>query len=108
MIDLIRGREILVVGMACSGLAAVRLLAELGARRIVVTDRKPEAELQPELALLRNFGVVKPVTGGNPPAWSTCDLAMIIKSPGCADLELFAGRSCKFRYYRKSNWHMLY
>ena len=68
MIDLIRGREILVVGMACSGLAAVRLLAELGARRIVVTDRKPEAELQPELALLRNFGVVKPVTGGDPPA----------------------------------------
>jgi len=90
LIDLIRGREILVVGMACSGLAAVRLLAELGARRIVVTDRKPEAELQPELALLRNFGVVKPVTGGNPPELVHPDLAMIIKSPGVPPtLELF-------------------
>ena len=90
MIDLIRGREILVVGMARSGLAAVRLLAELGARKIVVTDRKAEAALQPELALLRKYAMVKPVTGENPPDLVHPDLAMIIKSPGVPPgLELF-------------------
>ena len=89
MIDLIRGREILVVGMARSGLAAVRLLAELGARKIVVTDRKTEAALQPELALLRKYAMVKPVTGENPPDLVHPDLAMIIKSPVCRLVELF-------------------
>lgn len=82
MIDRIRGKEILVVGMARSGVAAARLLAGLGPRKIVVTDRKPARELQSELARLENCGPVTVVTGENPPELVHPGLSMVIKSPG--------------------------
>ena len=90
MINLIKGKEILVVGMARSGMAAVELLSGAGAAKITVTDQKQHEELQTELAKLECYPVVTAVTGGNPPELVTNSLAMIIKSPGVPpSLEIF-------------------
>jgi len=90
MIDLIRGKEVLVVGLARSGVAAARLLAELGARQVTVNDRKPAEALAKELETLRKFSAVKAVTGANPPDLIHPALSLVIKSPGVPPyLEIF-------------------
>lgn len=90
MIDLIKGKEVLVVGMARSGMAAVELLTATGAARVTVTDQKKSEELQTELAWLGRYPAVEAVTGGNPPELVTETLSMIIKSPGVPpSLEIF-------------------
>ncbi len=90
MIDLIKNRNVLVVGMARSGIAATRLLAESGAAKIMVTDHKKPEELLEESAQLARYPTVEVVAGGNPPELVSADLAMIIKSPGVPpSLELF-------------------
>ncbi|MGH9341439.1 MAG: Mur ligase family protein, partial [Acidobacteriota bacterium] len=47
----INGKDILVVGLARSGVAAARFLSERGAR-VTVTDSKPPAQLQKEICAL--------------------------------------------------------
>lgn len=90
MIDLLRGKEVLVVGMARSGMAAVELLSEIGAAKITVTDQKQAADLRLELDRLGHFPAVEAVTGENPPGLITASLAAVIKSPGVPpSLELF-------------------
>jgi UDP-N-acetylmuramoylalanine--D-glutamate ligase len=90
VIDLIKGKEVLVVGMARSGMAAVEMLAGAGAAKITVTDHKQPAELESELAKLARFPAVQAVTGGNPPELVTTSLSLIVKSPGVPPkLELF-------------------
>ena len=90
MIDLIKGKEVLVVGMARSGMAAVEVLAGAGAAKITVTDHKQPAELQAELAKLARLPAVQAVTGGNPPDLVNTSLSLIVKSPGVPPkLELF-------------------
>lgn len=49
------GKKVLVVGLARSGMAAIKVLHELGAD-IVLSERKPAAELK-ELATLKELGV---------------------------------------------------
>lgn len=82
MIDMIKGKEVLVVGMARSGLAAVKLLSDMKAASIIVADSKPETELAEELTLLSRNPVVTTVTGGNPAGLITANLSLIVKSPG--------------------------
>ncbi|MEW5786086.1 MAG: UDP-N-acetylmuramoyl-L-alanine--D-glutamate ligase [Bacillota bacterium] len=90
MIELIRGRDVMVVGLARSGMAAVRLLAELGARKIIATDQKAASALRDELEQLNKFAGVTAVIGENRPELVTPDLSLIIKSPGVPPtLELF-------------------
>jgi UDP-N-acetylmuramoylalanine--D-glutamate ligase len=90
LIALIKGKEVLVVGMARSGIAAAELLAETGAAKITVTDQKKADDLSEELSRLRRYPAVKVFTGGNPPELVTSSLSMIIKSPGVPpSLELF-------------------
>jgi UDP-N-acetylmuramoylalanine--D-glutamate ligase len=90
VIDLIKGKEVLVVGMARSGMAAVETLAGAGAAKITVTDHKQPAELQAELAKLARLPAVQTVTGGNPPDLVNTSLSLIVKSPGVPPkLELF-------------------
>ncbi len=90
MIDLIRGRTVIVVGLARSGTAAAAMLAELGASRVIVTDRRPAADLQPELASLKKYDRVEAVTGKNPPELVNPGVSLVIKSPGIPPaLELF-------------------
>jgi UDP-N-acetylmuramoylalanine--D-glutamate ligase len=82
MIDEIRGKTVLVVGLARSGVAAARLLAELGAGKVIVTDRKPDAALERELAELGQFSSIEPVTGSTPPDLVSPAVSLVIKSPG--------------------------
>ncbi len=91
MLDMIKNKEILVIGLARSGLAAVRLLAEMGAARIIAADRKQADQLRDEAAGLSRYAAVEVVTGGTPPELVTSGISMIIKSPGVPpDLEIFA------------------
>ncbi len=90
MINQVRGKEILVVGMARSGLAAVELLNKIGASNITVTDNKNSLDLQNELNILKSYKNVDYITGGNPPELVTENLSMIVKSPGVPPtLEIF-------------------
>ncbi len=90
MIDLIRGKEILVVGMARSGVAAAEVLAGSGASKITITDHKQATELQEALTRLKRHPQIITVTGENPPDLVTPELSLIVKSPGVPpNLELF-------------------
>jgi UDP-N-acetylmuramoylalanine--D-glutamate ligase len=90
MLELIRGKEVLVVGMARSGMAAVELLAAHGALKIIVTDQKEAASLKNELNRLSKIPSVKVITGSNPPELVTKELSLIIASPGVPPhLEIF-------------------
>jgi UDP-N-acetylmuramoylalanine--D-glutamate ligase len=74
----VAGKQILVVGMARSGVAAAAFLAARGAR-VIVNDAKPEAELKNAPAL-RAMGI-EIVAGSHPAAYfeqSDC----IVVSPG--------------------------
>src|SRR5450759_947758 len=86
----VAGADILVVGMAKSGLAAVELLAIRGARPRA-TDRKPLEEMPEVAKRLREIEVEFAVQ--SPSVFEGC--AGIVVSPGVpADLpELAAARS---------------
>jgi len=82
LIDRIRGKEVLVVGMGRSGIAAAELLSGCGVSKITVVDHKKPDELQEALARLRRYPLIVTVTGENPPELVTLALALIVKSPG--------------------------
>ena len=82
LLEEIRGRQVVVVGLARSGVAAARLLVKLGAARVVVNDHKPAEALRQELALLPKSPVLEPVLGGNDPALIGPGVSLVIKSPG--------------------------
>jgi UDP-N-acetylmuramoylalanine--D-glutamate ligase len=74
----VRGRKILVVGLARSGAAAALFLAERGAQ-VTANDAKPESELSAAVEL-RAQGIAV-VAGGHPPElFVNADL--IVASPG--------------------------
>ena len=90
MIDLVKGKEVLVVGMARSGLAAVELLNKTGASNITITDSKNSSELQKEIDTLKRYKNVRYKTGSNPPELVSENLSLIVKSPGVPPtLEIF-------------------
>ncbi|HHX87152.1 MAG TPA: UDP-N-acetylmuramoyl-L-alanine--D-glutamate ligase [Firmicutes bacterium] len=90
ILELIKDQVVLIVGLARSGLAAVQLSAELGARKIVVADQKTSQELAPGLSMVQKLPAVIPATGGTPPDLVTSEVSLIIKSPGVPPyLELF-------------------
>lgn len=108
MIDLIRGKEVLVVGMARSGVAAAEVLAGGGASKITVTDQKQASDLQEALARLNRYPQVLTVTGENPPDLVTKELSLIIKSPGVSpNLEIFK-RAEKLRVPVRSEIELAY
>lgn len=82
MIDRIKNQEVLVVGIARSGMAAVELLQRAGAAKIMVTDSKKTGDLQEELECLRRYPSVEVVTGGNPPGLIKNSTSLVVKSPG--------------------------
>jgi len=75
----VRDREVLVVGLARSGVAAARLLARRGAR-VVATDEKPEQDLGAAPAELREHGVRLELGGHRPESFVSP--ALIVVSPG--------------------------
>ncbi len=90
MIELIKGKNTMVVGMARSGLAAVELLNREGAAKIKVTDQKQPEQLENELLKLKRYSNIETVCGSNPEEHVTPELSMIVKSPGVPpELEMF-------------------
>lgn len=90
MIELIKGKNTMVVGMARSGLAAAELLAREGAAKITVTDQKQPEQLEKELLKLKRCSNIEAVCGSNPVEHVTSDLSVIVKSPGVPPgLEMF-------------------
>jgi len=77
-INIFKGKNILVVGLARSGTGAANLLCELGAK-VTITDTKPRSAL--EANINRLFPAAKVITEGNPSeAFDAVD--MIVISPG--------------------------
>jgi UDP-N-acetylmuramoylalanine--D-glutamate ligase len=72
------GRRVTVVGLAKSGIAAARLLRDIGAD-VVGVDTKPLGQLGPEVAALSAAGV-RLYTGADPAAFERADLVVV--SPG--------------------------
>jgi UDP-N-acetylmuramoylalanine--D-glutamate ligase len=60
----LEGKNIVVVGLARSGVAAARLCAGRGAR-VVATDRKGAGELPPEVLSLEKEGVRLEIGGSS-------------------------------------------
>ncbi len=81
MLEDIKGRTVLVLGLARSGRAAVRLLIKAAASKIVANDCKEREHLKEALAEFAGFPQVKIVAGGHP--LSVLEgVSLIIKSPG--------------------------
>ncbi|MEW6516539.1 MAG: UDP-N-acetylmuramoyl-L-alanine--D-glutamate ligase [candidate division FCPU426 bacterium] len=75
----VKGKRVLVVGMARSGLAAAALLVREGAR-VTVTDQKPAEALAGAAEKLRSLGAAVE-TGGHHPD-SVKEAELIVLSPG--------------------------
>ncbi|MDQ4006146.1 MAG: UDP-N-acetylmuramoyl-L-alanine--D-glutamate ligase [Actinomycetota bacterium] len=78
MTDL-RGRRVAVIGLAASGLAAVRALGELGAK-VVVTERRPADEMAEAVATAESDGA-EVHAGGHDPSHLE-DAELVVVSPG--------------------------
>src|SRR5215470_14511108 len=76
----VRGKRVLVLGMAKSGLAAARFLAARGAQ-ILISDTRPATELTEEAAQLRRSSAITAEFGGHSDA-SFRDKDLIVVSPG--------------------------
>lgn len=74
-----RGRQVVVLGLARSGVAAAKLFHSLGSN-VVVNDMK-ERELCPEADELTALGI-SVVCGGHPDGLVTTETALLVKNPG--------------------------
>jgi len=74
-----RGKKVLVVGAARSGIAAAKFLLEQGAT-VALTDQKPLEKWTPEALALKELGVG--LLPGEPPSWLLDQLDMVVVSPG--------------------------
>ncbi len=89
-LEKIRHKNILVVGMARSGVAATRFLLDLGAHEVIANDFNHINNLEAEAKELEKIPQVKMVTGGHPLELITDDLSLVVKSPGVPpDLKIF-------------------
>jgi UDP-N-acetylmuramoylalanine--D-glutamate ligase len=86
------GKQVVVVGLARSGIAAAEFLLRRGAR-VVATDRRPAAELAPEAVMLSQQGARLEAGGHRERTFTAADLVVV--SPGVPwDLpELVAARA---------------
>ncbi|MGI6659848.1 MAG: UDP-N-acetylmuramoyl-L-alanine--D-glutamate ligase [Dethiobacteraceae bacterium] len=76
------GKEVLVIGLARSGMASALLLLQDGAR-VTINDKRSEAELTAEeQAFLAANPALRFVGGGHPANLVTEQTALIIKNPG--------------------------
>jgi len=76
---ILAGKNILVVGMARSGLAAAEFLSKRGAE-VKVSDKRPEQELETEVEFLRRLGIDYETGGHVSDSLFSADLVVV--SPG--------------------------
>ncbi len=87
----LRGKTIVVVGLAQTGIAVAKLCARRGAR-VIVTDGKPAAKLAGPIAQLDGVPVTWQLGGHDLAAFTSADL--IVMSPGVPTLpEMTAARA---------------
>ncbi len=95
MKEQIKGKNILVLGLARSGQAAIKLLLKAGASKIIGNDQKGLLELAAEMKdLCRNSRVT--LVGGGHPENLVDEVSLVIKSPGIKpDLPLLRSASAR-------------
>lgn len=81
MNSILKGKKVLVLGVAGSGKAAIHLLLKAGAAKIVANDRRDRKQLQQVIDEFLPFPQVQFVTGGHEVSLLK-DIDLIIKSPG--------------------------
>jgi UDP-N-acetylmuramoylalanine--D-glutamate ligase len=87
----LRGRTIVVVGLAQTGIAVAKFCARRGAR-VVVTDGKPAGQLAGPIAQLAGVPVTCQLGGHDAHSFTTADL--VVMSPGVPTLpEMVAARA---------------
>ncbi|MCQ4086105.1 UDP-N-acetylmuramoyl-L-alanine--D-glutamate ligase [Saccharibacillus sp. JS10] len=72
-------REVVVLGLARSGVSAAKTMYEFGAK-VTVNDRKPREE-SPEASILEDLGI-SVICGEHPDDLIRPDVALVIKNPG--------------------------
>ena len=77
----IKGKKVVVIGLARSGAASARLLAQHGAQ-VIVNDQKSAAELTEEMRALDEFPTVRLVAGSHPAHIVDATVALVVKNPG--------------------------
>ena len=75
----LRGKKVLIVGAARSGIAAAGFLVAEGAT-VALTDQKPIEKWTPEALGLKESGVG--LLPGEPPSWLLDQLDLVVVSPG--------------------------
>ena len=75
----IKGKKVLIVGLARTGEAVARFLSKRGAQ-VKISDKKTETELGPKIAAWRNRGVA--VEAGEHKLESFLEADLIVPSPG--------------------------
>src|SRR5690242_2044327 len=75
----LRGKKVLIIGAARSGVAAARFLVERGAI-VALNDQKPLEQWSPEALALKEAKVG--LLAGEPPAWLLDQLDLVVVSPG--------------------------
>jgi len=86
----LRGKTVVVVGLALTGVAVAKLCARRGAR-VIVTDGKPADKLAAQMRLLDGVPVVWQLGGHDLATFTSADL--VVMSPGVPTLpEMIAAR----------------
>ena len=75
----LRGKKVLIIGAARSGVAAARFLVERGAI-VALNDQKPLEQWSPEALALKEAKVG--LLPGEPPSWLLDQLDLVVVSPG--------------------------
>jgi len=87
----LRGKTVVVVGLAQTGIAVARFCARRGAR-VVVTDGKPADKLAAQIEQLAGVPIVWELGGHDTQTFTTADL--VVMSPGVPTLpEMVAARA---------------
>jgi UDP-N-acetylmuramoylalanine--D-glutamate ligase len=86
------GKQVVVVGLARSGIAAAELLARRQAR-VVATDQRPASELAPEAVSLGTQGVRLELGGHLRESFVSADLVVVSPGVRCDLPELQAARA---------------
>ncbi|ASS75868.1 UDP-N-acetylmuramoyl-L-alanine--D-glutamate ligase [Tumebacillus algifaecis] len=76
----VQGKNVLVLGVARSGVAAARLLHKLGAH-VLVNDQKELAAIEQDVAELQALGI-EVIAGGHPEGIVHTGLDFVVKNPG--------------------------
>jgi UDP-N-acetylmuramoylalanine--D-glutamate ligase len=75
----IKGKKVLIIGAARSGIAAARFLMDRGAT-VALNDQKPIEKWSAEAVALKEAGVG--LLPGEPPSWLLDQLDLVVVSPG--------------------------